>query len=103
MSDPSNPLLHGDNGELVDPGVLMKGLVDVRSRLERVSKTKDGRGKLVDRVVGASEGTTTQAVLDGKGQAIDESEPPSIAEVDRRVGELESLVGSSGTILDEVD
>lgn len=102
LSDPSNPLLHGDSGETVDPGVLMKGLVDVRSRLEKVSKAKDGRGRLVDRVLGTTEGSISQPVLGDKEETREQSDPPSISEMDRRVGDLESLVGSSGTILDEV-
>ena len=102
LSDPSNPLLHGDNGEMVDPGVLMKGLVDVRGRLEKVSKTRDGRGKLVDRVLGGKESATIQEVLTGEKRTREESETPNVAEMDRRVGELERLVGSSGTTLDEV-
>jgi nuclear migration protein JNM1 len=102
LSDPSNPLLHGDSGEVVDPGVLMKGLVDVRGRLEKVSKTKDGRSKLVDRVLGANEGPASQTVPDEKRKPREEPEAPNVADMDRRVGELERLVGSTGTTLDEV-
>lgn len=80
----------------------MKGLVDVRGRLEKVSKAKDGRGKLVDRVLGAKEGTTNQEIPNENERTREESEVSNVAEMDRRVGELERLVGSSGTTLDEV-
>ncbi|KAF8585913.1 hypothetical protein K439DRAFT_1341971 [Ramaria rubella] len=100
LSDPSNPLLR-ENGEMVDPGVLMKGLVDVRGRLEKVSKTKDGRGKLVERLLEAKEETSTPSALAVQDKAPAQTKTPDMAEIDRRVGELENLVGSSGTTLDE--
>jgi hypothetical protein len=39
-------------------------------------------GKLVKRVLGAAEGTTAHAVLEGRDQTLEESEPPSVAEMD---------------------
>src|SRR5258708_4155814 len=46
LADPSNPLLHKEREESVDPGELIKGLVDVRGRLDKIRKDKEGRGKL---------------------------------------------------------
>jgi nuclear migration protein JNM1 len=104
----------------VDPGELIRGLVDVRGRLEKISKGKEGRGRLVNVVLGnggievqedgkkwsdgvqkeegggkSGDGRRDQ----GKGKAPDVR---SVVEMDRRVGELEKLVGSSSTTLDEV-
>lgn len=100
LSDPSNPQLHDDNGEMADPGVLMKGLLDVRSRLEKVTKAKEGRGKLVDRIV--KEQTPHQEIpTDDAEPAPVEEEIPDLAAIDKRLGQLEGLVGASGTTLDE--
>ncbi|GJJ06427.1 hypothetical protein Clacol_000618 [Clathrus columnatus] len=105
LSDPSNPALHEDNGELGDPGVLMKGLLDVRKRLEKVLKPREGRGRLIEKVTNSNP-TSADVVYTPKT-----SEGPAIAEkrlgqidlaaMDKRVSELETLVGSSGTTLDE--
>lgn len=102
LSDPSNPLLHGDGGEAVDPGVLMKGLVDVRGRLDKVSRTKDGRGRLVERVVRATEGPSSSVAIPDEKKGAESPEVHDISEIHRRIGELENIVGSSGTTLDEV-
>ncbi|ETW80465.1 hypothetical protein HETIRDRAFT_123022 [Heterobasidion irregulare TC 32-1] len=93
VSDPSNPLLQKEREESnVDPGELIKGLVDVRARLDKVSQ-KEGRSRLVQE----EEGATTK-VKDGD-QAKDGVK--ELAEMDRRVGEVEKLIGSSSTSLDE--
>jgi nuclear migration protein JNM1 len=121
LADPSNPLLAKEREEdNVDPGELIRGLVDVRGRLERISKGKEGRGRLVNVVMGNGEidiAGDGKKMVDGiqkggggrksgdgkkdheKGQAPDIR---TIVEMDRRVGELEKLVGSSSTALDEV-
>ncbi|KAJ7287720.1 Dynamitin-domain-containing protein [Mycena rebaudengoi] len=80
LSDPANPLLYKEREEdTVDPGELIRGLVDVRGRLDKIRKDKEGRGRLEA----------------GKPNV------RSIVEMDRRVGELEKLVGSSTAALDE--
>ena len=104
----------------MDPGGLIRGLVDVRGRLEKISKGKEGRGRLVNVVMGNGEidiAGDGKKMVDGiqkggegrksgdrkkdheKGQAPDIR---TVVEMDRRVGELEKLVGSSSTALDEV-
>ncbi|CAG8688108.1 3030_t:CDS:2, partial [Acaulospora colombiana] len=48
----------GPEKDADNAGDLLKGVHDVRSRLERISAAKDGRGRLVDAVVGG--GTTSR-------------------------------------------
>lgn len=109
LADPSNPLLNEDHlGDRIDPGELMRGLVDVRGRLEKVKKGKEGRGRLVEVVLGQEtkkplSGETEPPLDHETTQPKDELDGTEIAEMDRRVGELEALVGSSSTILDEVN
>ena len=112
LSDPSNPLLHADvnsEGAKIDPGELMKGLVDVRGRLEKVKKGKEGRGRLVGVIMGKDnydkeefrrEVSEVRKKDARKGHGEDES--LALAELDHRVGELEQLIGSSSIALDEV-
>jgi nuclear migration protein JNM1 len=98
----------------VDPGELIRGLVDVRGRLEKISKGKEGRGRLVGVVMGngdievLKDGKKVDGIqnerADGK-KDLEKAKIPdvrSVVEMDRRVGELEKLVGSSSTALDEV-
>lgn len=112
LADPSNPLLAREREEdSVDPGELIRGLVDVRGRLEKISKGKEGRGRLVNVVMGqgdidtkssdpiAREETGVEKPEHENGSAPDAR---AVIEMDRRVGELEKLVGSSNTALDEV-
>ncbi|KAF8647143.1 hypothetical protein AX16_006974 [Volvariella volvacea WC 439] len=115
LADPTNPQLHKDSGEEgVDAGELIKGLVDVRGRLEKIKKVKEGRGRLVGVVLAdsneKSEGNTTvgeESVNEGARrdeqlpQGETKSDVKSIVDMDKRVGELEKLVGSSSTVLDE--
>lgn len=109
ISDPLNPLLANDKEEdAVDPGELIRGLVDVRGRLEKIRKGKEGRGRLVGAVLGdepAKTETEEPPREEPKKEQVDssgKSELQNIVEMDRRVGELEKLVGSSSAILDEV-
>lgn len=122
LADPTNPLLHGDEqgeGAQIDPGELMRGLVDVRGRLEKVKKGREGRGRLVGVLSGdhekldaevaqlKNELSRTRSVdaKAGEGKKSDvkeEDEKSDLAELDRRVGELENLIGSSSIALDEV-
>jgi len=90
----------------IDPGELLRGLVDVRGRLERINGTKTGRGKLVSAVIdggrpGLLDTAPTDSTSTGKG-ADRQVGPQDLAELDERVGELESVIGSSTTSLDEV-
>ncbi|KAL0956094.1 hypothetical protein HGRIS_002263 [Hohenbuehelia grisea] len=112
LADPTNPQLHQEREEdNVDPGELIRGLVDVRGRLEKIRKGKEGRAKLVKVVLGGDsnqdvpewqESTTAE---DSKGTVEGSTESKadvrSISEMDRRVGELENLIGTSNVALDE--
>ena len=111
LADPSNPLLSQEREEHnVDPGELIRGLVDVRGRLERIRKGKEGRGKLVGMVAalgetGSSETRSVTGRSGRKTKTVDDDDVPdvrSVVEMDRRVGDLEKLVGSSGAALDDV-
>ncbi|KAI0656684.1 hypothetical protein C8Q70DRAFT_921263 [Cubamyces menziesii] len=124
LSDPTNPLLRKEKeAGHADPGELIRGMVDVKRRIEKISKAREGRNKLVSVVLGESD--TEEAIHEakppqempkkpeeptkgeqsaagptgGKGKA---PEVRDIAEMDRRVGELEKLVGSSSATLDEL-
>ena len=114
IADPANPLLAKEKEEDgVDPGDLIRGLVDVRGRLDVIRRDKEGRAKLVNAVLGRVDDSGTES--DGEEESEDEetkkpkkkqkeesSDIRNIVEMDRRVGELEKLVGSSTTSLDEV-
>ncbi|KAJ6475227.1 Dynamitin-domain-containing protein [Mycena vitilis] len=107
LADPANPLLFKEREEdSVDPGELIRGLVDVRGRLDKIRKGKEGRGRLVGVILGQDEGKEAD-LKQPKPVApsgADETGKPnvrSIVEMDRRVGELEKLVGSSTAALDE--
>ena len=130
LSDPTNPLLRKEKeaGHAADPGELIRGMVDVKRRIEKISRAREGRGRLVSVVLGESdveedivkiaEPTPKPKKKEGeegkdgeaqktKPQLVLPAEPKApevrdIAEMDRRVGELEKLVGSSSTALDEV-
>ncbi|THU87714.1 hypothetical protein K435DRAFT_867038 [Dendrothele bispora CBS 962.96] len=114
LADPSNPLLQQEKDrENVDFGWLIRGTVDVRGRLEKIKKDKEGRGKLVGVVLGENTAKTTKKEGEEKEEEEEtqpngenEAEPKvggfqDLVEMDRRVGELEKLVGSSTSILDE--
>lgn len=93
----------------MDPGELIRGLVDVRTRLDRIKKGKEGRAKLVGAVlesgvtskIGKTE-ETSAIVKDNEEALPHKSEMQTMVDIDRRMGELENLVGSSSTSLDEV-
>jgi Dynamitin len=116
LADPSNPLLQKEREENhVDPGELIRGLVDVRGRLDNIRRGKEGRGRLVEVVtgtmvdeirsenaLGSERRESGEGRRPGKERKDALSDVASIAEMDRRVGELEKLVGSSGVALDEV-
>jgi len=83
-----------------------RGLVDVRGRLERINGVKAGRGKFVNAVIdggrpGLLDANQTDSTPAGK-KPEREVNPRDLAELDERVGELESVIGSSNASLDEV-
>ncbi|KDQ21811.1 hypothetical protein BOTBODRAFT_26222 [Botryobasidium botryosum FD-172 SS1] len=107
LADPSNPLLLADEGS-ADAGEMMRGLVEIRARLLKlgVGEGPVNGDAMVDRVVRAGKEITPKPVSDeqpeeGKKADISAEESATIAEVDRRLGELEKLVGSSSMYLDE--
>lgn len=115
LADPSNPLLQkGKEDDAIDPGELIRGLVDVRGRLQKIRKDKQGRGKLVNLVLGerdshgahdSSQNNVNRAVhstVNKVDDKVGKSDARSIVEIDRRVGELEKLLGSASVVLDEV-
>jgi hypothetical protein len=107
VADPSNPALKAEG---VDAGEMIRGLVDVRRRLEKVRMGREGRGRLVGVVLG--DGGREDGEEDVKQPSADDKareskvqglpEVRGVAEMDKRVGELEKLVGSVGATLDEV-
>lgn len=112
MADPSNPLLHKERVEgNLDPGELIRGMVDVKGRLEKISKVKEGRGRLVSAILeDGADGSNVEKKTDGdkevgekasEGDSQSKGEVKDIAEMDRRVGELEKVIGSSSAALDE--
>jgi len=106
VADPSNPALKAEG---VDAGEMIRGLVDVRRRLEKVRMGREGRGRLVGVVLGDggredSEEDVEQSSADVKAKESKVQGGPEVrgvAEMDKRVGELEKLVGSVGATLDE--
>lgn len=117
LADPSNPqLVKEKETRHVEPGELIKGVVDVKGRLEKISKTQDGRTKLVSVILGeesksdkTDKGSSLQKPSVDKIPAteVESKDKPTldvkdIAEMDKRVGELEKIIGSSSAPLDEV-
>ncbi|KAF9502007.1 hypothetical protein BDN71DRAFT_1379376 [Pleurotus eryngii] len=110
LSDPTNPQLHKERVEdHVDPGVLIRGLVDVRGRLEKIRKGKEGRGKLVQVVLGTdgdreNDAEESKAPGDSTTRASaskSETQSASVADMDKRLGDLEKMLGSSNIAIDE--
>ncbi|KAF7376038.1 hypothetical protein MSAN_00018600 [Mycena sanguinolenta] len=106
LADPANPLLYKEREEdTVDPGELIRGLVDVRGKLDKIRQGREGRGRLVGVILGQDDKEPdTKPPKLSTPSGTDESEKPNvrnIVEMDRRVGELEKLVGSSTAALDE--
>ena len=98
-----------------EPSALMRLLVDVRSRLDKVSKDREGRARLMDKLLhNEGDATKEHPVENGeqskepaststeKQVSVNGEKTHSLAEMDRRLGELETVVGSSTTSLDEV-
>ncbi|EAU91359.2 hypothetical protein CC1G_07394 [Coprinopsis cinerea okayama7 len=109
LADPTNPLIQKEREELnVDPGELIRGLVDVRGRLNKILKEKEGRARLVDTIL--HDGPEKEekelkppgvSVSDDVKEASPKPQDHSLLDVDRRVEELEKLLGSSNAGLDE--
>ncbi|KAJ4494088.1 Dynamitin-domain-containing protein [Lentinula edodes] len=106
LVDPSSPLYLNDEVNDANPGELLRGLVDVRGRLNQISRSTEGRGKLVKSILSQQQ---LGSIRLSKGE-----EPTSIenetqvagdihnlVEMDRRVVELERLLGTSTTAVDE--
>jgi nuclear migration protein JNM1 len=92
-----------------DAGQMIDGLKDIKSRLEMIGKTrgKEGRERLVEAIQSSAsrDGGLSHSRGPSLGGRKDEKErerEKEIAELDRRLGELERLVGSSSAALDEV-
>lgn len=112
LADPSNPLIQREREEEnVDPGELIRGLVDMRTRLDKIRKVKEGRARLVGAVLEADFLSKDQGnkklEAEDKATAIDDklssnSEMQIMVSIDRRVRELETIIGSSTMSLDEV-
>lgn len=106
MSDPTNPALHTEEEGHIEPGDLIRDIVDAKSRLGKITKLKEGRGKLVSVVMQDEEPVpeTTEEKAEPKvnEEAKTSGDVKDIAEMDKRVGELEKIIGSSNTVLDEV-
>lgn len=109
LSDPSNSTVQTEEGH-VDPGELIQSLVDVKSRLEKFNTKQDGRSKLVKEVLKEEpekfedkEGEVNSSLQkEGEDEGKSKSEVQDLAGIDRRLGEIEKLVGSASTSLDEV-
>ena len=113
LADPANPLLARDREQSnVDPGELLKGLVDVKARLGKFSVGHQGRVRLVQGVLQDPPPVDhdTETVPEKNGDVGKDVKEPhksletarGVGELDRRIGELERLVGSASTSLDEV-
>lgn len=108
LSDPAS-LQDDQTDGPIDPAELIRGLVDVKSRLEKISQARNKRMRLVHGVL--QDGEHSEDVAEEKkGVAAEEttekvpekSTAKDAAEIDKRVGDLEKVVGSASTSLDEV-
>ncbi|KAF5351811.1 hypothetical protein D9756_007394 [Leucocoprinus leucothites] len=108
LSDPSNPLLQKEREEdNVDPGELIKDLVVVRGRLDKIRKGHEGRARLIGTIMdrdrersdsGEDEESDSE---DEDSTSPDTSRMRNLIDIDKRVGELEKAIGSSNAALDE--
>jgi len=80
----------------------MRSLIDVRTRLEKVGNRKEGRGRLVDIVTSEPR---SPPIPPAATSPLQKSPLPrdhaQLEALDRRVRELETLLGSSATALDD--
>lgn len=108
FSDPSNPLLQKEREEdNIDPGELIKDLVVVRSRLDKFRKCHEGRARLIGTVLGDNRPEPKSKEDQASDSEIEDSNNPeaskmrNLIDIDKRVAELEKLIGSSSATLDE--
>jgi nuclear migration protein JNM1 len=82
----------------------MRSLIDVRNRLEKVGSRKEGRGRLVDIVVSEPRSPPSHPpqVTSPLSKSSQSRENPQLEQIDRRVRELENMLGSSAASLDDV-
>ena len=106
FSDPANPLLQKEREEdNVDPGELIKDLVVVRSRLDKIRKGHEGRARLIGTVLGDDGPGPEDEVSDTDIEDLNNPETSkmrNLIDLDKRVEALEMLIGSSNAALDEV-
>ncbi|KAJ3713327.1 Dynamitin-domain-containing protein [Lentinula raphanica] len=110
LANPSSPLFLNDDASGTEPGELLRGLVDVRGRLEKIKQNTEGRGKLVDVILNQQKaGSTVSSIKKETASEIrEESKTPvsgdvrNLVEMDKRVAELEKLVGTSANAIDEI-
>lgn len=109
LSDPANPLLQKEREEdNVDPGELIKDLVVVRGRLDKLRKGHEGRARLIgtimdkDKHESESEDDNESDSEEEESRNQNTSNMRNLIEIDKRVGELEKVIGSSNAALDEV-
>ncbi|KAH7108111.1 Dynamitin-domain-containing protein [Auriculariales sp. MPI-PUGE-AT-0066] len=87
-------------------GEIIRELVDMRGRLERLNNRK-GRERLIELLTSPSNGVQTRASTGDDSQVAVAATLPkpdsmsALADVDKRVGQLEKLVGSSSAALDD--
>ena len=95
-----------------EPGELIRGVVEVRSKLDKIRKGREGRG----RWVGVLLGNDTNGVAEttnGSEQPSSKEKPKEVkkakdeethtlVEMDHRVGQLEKMIVASSASLDEV-
>lgn len=118
--------MENDGTESVE---LIRDIVDAKSRLEKIGKERESRGRLVNAVMQEEPPRTTVNEKEDKERIVKSSEDDEagardndktaaksaqdmsatatmsvrdIAEMDKRVGELEKIVGTSTTAIDEV-
>lgn len=109
LSDPTNPLIQKEREEdNIDPGELIKDLVVVRGRLDKIRKGHEGRARLIGTILENDRHESDSEDEDDSDSEDEESKNPetskmrALIEIDKRVGELEKMIGSSNAALDEV-
>ncbi|KAG8967056.1 hypothetical protein FRC03_010804 [Tulasnella sp. 419] len=108
LSDPATAVTTdtGDDGEpAIDPGEMLKGLVEARNRLSSLSRDRE---ILIERAISAGKIHKKQLSTESAKAISPKTEgqrPPAevktLAELDQRVAELEKMIGTSGASLDE--
>ena len=107
---------NAEGAEELGAGELISEVADVKSRLEKIGKMKGtvhktGREKLVDAMVQdeaererkvIKKAMEKAAVGDNEEEKKSKFEVKDVAEMDRRLGELEKAVGASSAVVDDV-